>query len=137
VAEPRAREFGHPLIVVFGVEMNGTCFHGRALTSAAHNGTEKKNWERPGNVRAAYRYVVDRVRARARQYQVDVSHQQLSLSVRNLELWRLPIIPVGLRRLAGPEAFTGSNTRTPNPIIPSLVSWRMRKCPGSITLSQS
>jgi hypothetical protein len=60
-----ARSFGHPMIVVFGVEMNGTWF---PWSGAYYGGgqwvPEYKNWKGPETFRRAYRYVVDRVRAR-------------------------------------------------------------------------
>ncbi len=60
-----ARDFGHPLIVVFGVEVNGTWFP----WSGAYYGRdewdrERNNWRGPETFRTAYRHVVDRVRAR-------------------------------------------------------------------------
>ena len=82
-----ARDFGHPMIVVFGVEMNGTWFPwSGAYYGGAQWVPEYNNWKGPETFRRAYRYVVDRVRARRRvKHQMDVSHQQLSVSVRNLE----------------------------------------------------
>ena len=60
-----AREFGHPMIVAFGVEMNGDWFP----WSGTYYGGEDwddvaDNWKGPENFRRAYRHVVDRVRAR-------------------------------------------------------------------------
>ncbi|PYL08298.1 MAG: hypothetical protein DME34_05005 [Verrucomicrobia bacterium] len=60
-----ARAFGHPMIVAFGVEMNGDWFP----WSGTYYGGEQwdddaDNWQGPENFRKAYRYVVDRVRAR-------------------------------------------------------------------------
>jgi len=52
---PTPREFGHTLIVVFGVEMNGTGFHGRALLRRRTMGPREENWKGPERVRAAYR----------------------------------------------------------------------------------
>ena len=58
-----ARDFGHPMIVVFGVEMNGTWF---PWSGAYYGGgqwvPEYNNWKGPETFRRAYRYVVDRVR---------------------------------------------------------------------------
>jgi hypothetical protein len=60
-----ARSFGHPLIVVFGVEMNGTWFPwSGAYYGGAQWDPEHNNWRGPETFRKAYRYVVDRVRAR-------------------------------------------------------------------------
>ena len=62
-----ARDFGHPIIVVFGVEMNGTWFPwSGAYYGGAQWVPEYNNWKGPETFRRAYRYVVDRVRARAR-----------------------------------------------------------------------
>jgi hypothetical protein len=61
-----AREFGHPLIVSFGDEMNGDWFP----WSGVYYGGGKRipgrpnEWEGPGLFKRAYRHVVDRVRAR-------------------------------------------------------------------------
>jgi len=61
-----ARAFDKPIIVVFGVEMNGDWFP----WSGAYYGGNKPvpghpdEWEGPENFKKAYRHVVDRVRAR-------------------------------------------------------------------------
>ena len=61
-----ARAFGKPMIVVFGVEMNGDWFP----WSGTYYGGSKpipgrpNEWEGPENFKKAYRHVVDRVRAR-------------------------------------------------------------------------
>ena len=60
-----ARDFGHPLIVVFGVEMNGTWFPWSGAYYGRHEwDRERNNWRGPETFRTAYRHVVDRVRAR-------------------------------------------------------------------------
>ncbi len=60
-----ARDFGHPMIVAFGVEMNGDWF---PWSGAYYGGDDwddgRDNWKGPENFRTAYRHVVDRVRAR-------------------------------------------------------------------------
>src|SRR6266403_4994475 len=60
-----AREFGHPLVVVFGNEMNGEWF---PWSGKFYGGDEwddeAENWKGPETYRRAYRHVVDRVRAR-------------------------------------------------------------------------
>jgi hypothetical protein len=61
-----ARDFGHPMVVVFGVEMNGDWF---PWSGAYYGGDrpvddQETKWEGPEAFKAAYRYVVDRVRAR-------------------------------------------------------------------------
>ena len=60
-----ARAFGHPMIVAFGVEMNGDWFPWSGIYYGGDEWVEeRKNWAGPENFKAAYRYVVDRVRAR-------------------------------------------------------------------------
>ena len=61
-----ARAFGKPMIVVFGVEMNGDWF---PWSGTYYGGDElvddrPDRWEGPEHFKAAYRHVVDRVRAR-------------------------------------------------------------------------
>ena len=60
-----ARGFGHPMIVAFGVEMNGDWF---PWSGAYYGGDEwiedEESWQGPERFKAAYCYVVDRVRAR-------------------------------------------------------------------------
>jgi hypothetical protein len=60
-----ARAFGHPMIVAFGVEMNGDWFPWSGTYYGADNwDDDHENWKGPENFRTAYRHVVDRVRAR-------------------------------------------------------------------------
>src|SRR5947209_15677816 len=60
-----ARDFDHPLIVVFGVEMNGTWFPwSGAYYGGAEWDKEHNNWKGTETFRTAYRHVVDRFRAR-------------------------------------------------------------------------
>ena len=60
-----ARAFGHPLIVAFGVEMNGTWFPWSGYFYGGEDWIEgEKTWKGPKRFKEAYRYVVDRVRAR-------------------------------------------------------------------------
>ncbi len=60
-----AREFGHPMIVAFGVEMNGDWFPWSGTFYGGEDwDDEADNWKGPENFRRAYRHVVDRVRAR-------------------------------------------------------------------------
>jgi hypothetical protein len=60
-----ARKFGHPMIVAFGVEMNGDWFPWSGIYYGGDEWVEeRKNWAGPENFKAAYRHVVDRVRAR-------------------------------------------------------------------------
>ena len=60
-----AREFAHPMIVVFGNEMNGAWFPWSGIYYGGNQwDNELKNWKGPQTYRVAYRHVVDRVRAR-------------------------------------------------------------------------
>jgi Glycosyl hydrolase family 26 len=61
-----AREFGKPLIVAFGNEMNGDWFPWSGWFYGADEliGGAPDRWEGPEHFKKAYRYVVDRVRAR-------------------------------------------------------------------------
>jgi beta-mannanase len=60
-----AREFGHPMIVAFGVEMNGDWFPWSGVYYGGDKWIEdEETWEGPEHFKAAYRHVVDRVRAR-------------------------------------------------------------------------
>jgi Glycosyl hydrolase family 26 len=60
-----AREFGHPMIVAFGVEMNGDWFPWSGVYYGGDKWIEDdESWEGPEHFKAAYRQVVDRVRAR-------------------------------------------------------------------------
>ena len=60
-----ARAFGHPMIVAFGVEMNGDWFPWSGIYYGGDAWIEDgETWEGPEHFKAAYRHVVDRVRAR-------------------------------------------------------------------------
>jgi hypothetical protein len=67
-----AREFGKPMIVAFGVEMNGDWFPWSGWYYGADTwldldddkNPEAGEWEGPQRYKEAYRHVVDRVRAR-------------------------------------------------------------------------
>ncbi len=60
-----ARAFAHPIIVVFGVEMNGDWFPWSGIYYGGNQRDEARtSWKGPETFKAAYRYVVDRVRAR-------------------------------------------------------------------------
>ena len=61
-----ARAFGQPMIVAFGNEMNGDWFPWSGWFYGADKrvGDSPNKWEGPENFKRAYRYVVDRVRAR-------------------------------------------------------------------------
>jgi beta-mannanase len=61
-----ARAFGHPMIVAFGVEMNGEWFPWSGTYYGRDQRADEKGtkWVGPERFKQAYRYVVDRVRAR-------------------------------------------------------------------------
>ncbi len=61
-----ARAFGHPMIVAFGVEMNGEWFPWSGTYYGRDQRVDEKGtkWLGPERFKEAYRYVVDRVRAR-------------------------------------------------------------------------
>jgi len=59
------RQFGHPMVVVFGVEMNDTWFPWSGNYYGGNEwDNEHHNWKGPETFRNAFRYVVERVRAR-------------------------------------------------------------------------
>ncbi len=61
----QARDFGHPLFVAWGLEMNGTWFpwSGTFYGGGKRIAKDPDRWEGPELYKRAYRYVVDRVRA--------------------------------------------------------------------------
>jgi Glycosyl hydrolase family 26 len=120
-----ARDFGHPLIVVFGVEMNGTWFPwSGAYYGGAQWDPEKKNWKGPETFRRAYRYVVDRVRARG------ASNIKWMFHTNNYpypyETWNCaPAYYPGSDYVdwLGLSVYGQQYKDEPNPDIPSLVDW--------------
>ena len=63
----REREFGKPMIVAFGNEMNGDWFPWSGMVIMARtnwSATKTRSMEGPEAFKKAYRHVVDRVRAR-------------------------------------------------------------------------
>ena len=59
-----AREFGQPMVVSFGNEMNGDWFPWSGWYYGADREIGPEQWQGPERFKAAYRYVVDHVRAR-------------------------------------------------------------------------
>lgn len=61
-----AKASGHPLLAAWGLEMNGTWFpwSGTFYGGGKEVSGKTNAWEGPETYKAAYRYVVDRVRAR-------------------------------------------------------------------------
>jgi len=120
-----ARAFGHPLIVVFGVEMNGDWFpwsgtyYGGSQWDPEHN-----DWKGPETFKAAYRYVVDRVRARG------ASNIKWMFHTNNYpypyETWNdAPAYYPGSDYVdwLGLSVYGQQYRDEPNPNIPSLVDW--------------
>jgi beta-mannanase len=59
-----AREFGKPMVVSFGNEMNGDWFPWSGWYYGADREIGPEQWQGPERFKTAYRYVVDHVRAR-------------------------------------------------------------------------
>jgi Glycosyl hydrolase family 26 len=120
-----AREFGHPMIVVFGVEMNGTWFPwSGAYYGGAQWVPENNNWKGPETFRRAYRYVVDRVRARG------VSNIKWMFHTNNYpypyETWNSAAAYYPGSDYVdwlGLSVYGQQYKDEPNPDIPSLVDW--------------
>ncbi|PZR79833.1 MAG: beta-mannanase [Chthoniobacterales bacterium] len=62
----KAKQFGHPMIVVFANEMNGDWFpwSGTYYGGSEPADEDETKWQGPETFKTAYRHVVDRVRAR-------------------------------------------------------------------------
>ena len=120
-----ARNFGHPVIVVFGVEMNGTWFpwsgsyYGGAEWDKQHN-----NWKGPEVFRTAYRHVVDRARARGAtniKWMFHTNNYSYPLDTWNFA----PAYYPGSDYVdwLGMSVYGQQYKDEPNPDIPSLVDW--------------
>jgi hypothetical protein len=120
-----AREFGHPMIVAFANEMNGAWF---PWSGSYYGGSEwdadHKNAKGPDNFRKAFRYVVDRVRARG------ASNIKWMFHTNNysypLEPWNLaPAYYPGSDYVdwLGLSIYGQQFKDEPNPDIPSLTDW--------------
>ena len=120
-----ARAFSHPLIVAFGVEMNGDWFpwsgiyYGGDQWDNAHD-----NWRGPENFKAAYRHVVDRVRARG------ATNVKWMFHTNNysypLDTWNFaPSYYPGSDYVdwLGLSVYGQQFKDEPNPDIPSLMDW--------------
>lgn len=120
-----ARTFGHPLIVVFGVEMNGTWFPwSGAYYGGAQWDPEHNNWKGPETFRKAYRYVVDRVRARGAsniKWMFHTNNYPYPYETWNSAAAYYPgsdyVDWLGL------SVYGQQYKDEPNPDIPSLVNW--------------
>ena len=128
-----AREFGHPLIVAFGVEMNcdwfpwsGTYYGGDQWVDE-----EGMKWEGPERFKQAYRHVVDRVRARG------ASNIQWMFHTNNysypMDTWNFaPAYYPGSDYVdwLGLSVYGQQFNDEPNPDIPSLVDWPYQELCG-------
>jgi hypothetical protein len=127
-----AREFGHPIVVAFGVEMNGSwfpwsgVFYGGSEWDPGHN-----NWKGPETFRQAYRHVVDRVRARGAlniKWMFHTNNYSYPL-----ETWNFaPAYYPGSDYVdwLGLSVYGQQFKDEPNPDIPSLVDWPYREMCG-------
>jgi beta-mannanase len=124
-----AREFGRPMIVVFGNEMNGTwfpwsgTFYGGSVWDAEH-----KNWKGPETYRQAYRHVVDHVRARGAsniKWMFHTNNYPYPYDTWN-EAWSYFPGPEYVDWL-GLSVYGQQFKDEPNPDIPSLVDWPYRE----------
>ena len=127
-----AREFGHPMIVAFGVEMNGDWF---PWSGTYYGGDEWipeiKSWRGPENFKAAYRHVVDRVRARRAtniQWMFHTNNYSYPLDVWNFA----PAYYPGSDYVdwLGLSVYGQQFKEEPNPDIPSLVDWPYQELSG-------
>lgn len=127
-----AREFGHPLIVVFGVEMNGEWFPWSGIFYGADQwDLEKKNWRGPEQFKAAYRHVVDRVRARGATNIKWMFHTNNYSSP--LNTWNFaPSYYPGSDYVdwLGMSVYGQQFKDEPNPDIPSLMDWPYQEMCG-------
>ena len=127
-----ARAFGHPIIVTFGVEMNGDWFP----WSGSYYGGETWNnelgdWEGPARFKTAYRHVVDRVRARGAnniQWMFHANNYSYPLDTWNFA----PAYYPGSDYVdwLGLSVYGQQFTEEPNPDIPSLVDWPYQEMSG-------
>src|ERR1700726_3610830 len=127
-----ARAFGHPMIVAFGVEMNGDWFPWSGIYYGADKWLpEQKQWLGPENFKAAYRHVVDRVRARG------ASNIKWMFHTNNyaypMNTWNFaPSYYPGSDYVdwLGLSVYGQQFKDEPNPDIPSLVDWPYQELCG-------
>jgi len=128
-----AREFGQPMIVVFGVEMNGDWFPWSGWYYGADEwvGDTPDEWEGPEHFKKAYRYVVDRVRARG------ASNIKWMFHVNNysypIDTWNFaPAYYPGPDYVdwLGMSVYGQQFKDEPNPDVPSLVDWPYKELCG-------
>jgi beta-mannanase len=127
-----ARAFGHPMIVSFANEMNGDWFP----WSGTYYGGEEwddvhDNWKGPETFRAAFRHVVDRVRARG------AKNVQWMFHTNNypypMDTWNFaPAYYPGSDYVdwLGMSVYGQQFLDEPNPDIPSLLDWPYQELCG-------
>ncbi len=128
-----ARAFGQPMIVVFGVEMNGDWFPWSGWYYGADEsiGEKPDEWEGPEHFKKAYRYVVDRVRARG------ASNIKWMFHTNNysypMDTWNFaPAYYPGADYVdwLGMSVYGQQFKDEANPDIPSLVDWPYKELCG-------
>jgi hypothetical protein len=127
-----AREFGHPLVVSFGVEMNGTWFPWSGIYYGADEWLpDEKNWKGPATFIKTFRYVVTRVRARG------ASNIKWMFHTNNYPYpyttWNsAPAYYPGSDYVdwLGMSVYGQQFKDEPNPDIPSLVDWPYQEMCG-------
>jgi Glycosyl hydrolase family 26 len=127
-----AREFGHPMIVAFGVEMNGDWFPWSGTFYGGEDwDDDADNWKGPENFQRAYRHVVDRVRARG------ATNVKWMFHANNysypLDTWNFaPAYYPGSDYVdwLGLSVYGQQFKDEPNPDIPSLVDWPYQELSG-------
>ena len=127
-----AREFGHPMIVSFANEMNGDWF---PWSGSNYGGDEwddaQGNWKGPATFRAAFRHVVDRVRARgARNVQWMFHTNNYSYP---MDTWNFaPAYYPGSDYVdwLGLSVYGQQFKDEANPDVPSLVDWPYQELCG-------
>lgn len=127
-----AREFGHPIIVVFGNEMNGSWFPWSGTYYGADEwDKERNNWKGPETYRQAYRHVVDRVRARGAsniQWMFHTNNYSYPLDTWNFAPAYYP--GSGYVDWLGLSVYGQQFNDEANPDIPSLVDWPYKEMAG-------
>jgi hypothetical protein len=127
-----AREFGHPMIVSFGVEMNGTWFPWSGYFYGAGQWDNEHNlWKGPETFRQAFRYVVGRVRGRG------AANVQWMFHTNNYpypnDTWNAaPAYYPGTEYVdwLGMSVYGQQFRAEANPDIPSLVDWPYKEMAG-------
>lgn len=127
-----ATRFGHPMIVVFGVEMNGDWFPWSGTFYGGDDWDEEaKNWKGPEAFRRAYRHVVDRVRSRGAnniKWMFHTNNYSYPLDTWNFA----PAYYPGSDYVdwLGLSVYGQQFKEEPNPDIPSLVDWPYKELCG-------